>query len=212
MANVRDELARLMKATIADHANWTYAAVRPMPVPRAPWRPGQHVRGDCSKGVQFLCRWAGAPDPMKNNWGPDGNSATLWLRLQHLDNPSQLMVGDIVTFGHNGDEHAGMVLEAGADPLLWNFGHQGTPNSYRLSYDRRPHQLLRLPYVYLPTPQDRLRARTGWFAWVAWRLGEGDWEHYPKGAKRVRPNVPRVIPAGWWLRYGKFLRNRGKAG
>jgi hypothetical protein len=209
----RSRLVQFMNATLKDEENyhtWTYLEIRPMRVPSS-WVPGQHVIGDCSKGVQYLCRWAGQDDPMGSFYGPYGNSSTLWLHNQHLDHPSELLVGDFVTFGFDGDEHATMVLEAGADPLLWSFGHQGAPNTYRLSGDGRPSQYLRNPLpVYVPTPQDRLRAMTGWFAWVAWRLGEGDWKPYGRTSATVRPNVPRVIPVSWWKRYAQFLLNRKK--
>lgn len=207
----RAKLGELMRSTIVDHAHWTYQAVRPMPVPSG-WRKGQHVTGDCSKGVQFLCRWAGCPDPMGEAYGVYGNSQTLWARLQHRDHPGQLQVGDIVTFGVDGDEHAAMVLEAGQDPLLWSFGHQGAPNSYRLSEDTRPQQYLHNPVPrYVPTAADRLRARTGWFAWMGWALGEGDWHGKGKANKTVRPNVPKVVPPGWWKRRARFLLARKKA-
>lgn len=211
--DVRMKIASIALATIEDEAQahtWTYRAIRPMTVPPA-WKPGQKVEGDCSKYVQYLCRWAKAPDPMNNDWGPYGNSQTIWLTLQHLDNRADLLVGDPVTFGHDGDEHAAIVIEAGADPLVASFGHQGAPNSYRLSQDAREQQYLRLPVAaYVPTPDDRLRARTGWFAWVAWRLGEGDWAGRGKANSAVRPAVPRVIPPGWWKRYAAFVANRKK--
>lgn len=203
-----------MLATVADesaHHTWTYDAVRPMPVP-ASWRPGDRVTGDCSKGVQYLCRWAGGSDPMGERFGPFGNSQTLWLRLVHLAAPSELLTGDVVTFGVDGSEHAAMVLEPGTDPLLWSFGHEGAPNTYRLSYDRRPRQLLRYPVPTVQTPEDKLRACTGWFAWVAWRLGEGEWRHYGKQNRRVRPGVPRRVPLAWWRRYARFLLRRKRGG
>jgi hypothetical protein len=213
--DIRAKLAQLMEATLADeaaHKDWTYRAVRPMPVP-ATWKPGQAVRGDCSKGVQYLCHWAGGPDPMGEGYGPYGNSQTLWLRLQHLDRPAELKVGDVVTFGYGGADHAAMVLEAGGDPLVWSFGHEGAPNAYRLSLDFRPKQYLRYPVpTYEPTAQDRLRAQTSWFAWVAWRLGEGDWRHYQPADPSVRPNVSRPIPLAWWVRYARFLANRRRGG
>jgi hypothetical protein len=207
--NVRQELERLMRATIADRAHWDYRAVRPLPVPPT-WQPGQHVVGDCSKGVQYLCKWAGAPDPMGNDWDVWGNSTTLAAHLEHLLVPAVLRPGDVVTFGPSGTQHAAMVLEPGLDPLLWSFGHQGAPNTYRLSEDRREHQLLRLPVAYAAATPNELRAKTGYWSWLAWRLGEQAWQPYgPKNAK-VRPNVPRMIPADWWAKWVLFLAARKK--
>jgi hypothetical protein len=209
--NPRGKLADLMAATVSDESrrhDWTYAEVRPMPVPPS-WKPGDHVRGDCSKGVQFLCRWAGVADPMGEDYGPWGNSQTLWSRLQHLDLPGDLEVGDFVTSGRDGEQHAAMVAEAGDDPLLWSFGRPGAPAFYRLSADRRPAQYLRNPLPgFVSTPADRLRARTGWFAWVAWRLGEGDWRDRGPLSAAVRPDVPKAVPLSWWARYALFLANR----
>ncbi len=213
MPNVRNQMKKLMMATVADEAlrhDWTYSQFRPRTVPSA-WKAGDHVIADCSKAVQMLSRWSGAPDPMGESFGPYGNSQTIWSHLQHAAAADELEVGDIITFGRDGDEHAAMVLEPGADPLLWSFGHQGAPNTYRLSDDRRERQFCKLPVVaYKPTPAEVLRAKTGWFSWVAWRLGEGDWKHFGPKAGGVRPDVPKVIPAGWWLRLGKFVANRKK--
>lgn len=211
----RARLLLLMRQTVADesaHLTWSYREVRPMPVP-ASWHAGQRVVGDCSKGVQYLCKWAGCKDPMQEEYGPYGNSQTLWLRLQHLARATELEVGDIVTFGRDGDEHATMVCEGGADPLLWSFGRQGAPELYRLSQDRRPAQFCRNPLpIFTPTPADKLRAQTGWFAWVGWKLGEGGWRTYGQADPKVRPNVPSRIPLSWWARYAKFLKNRKGGG
>jgi hypothetical protein len=213
MTEVRHELHRYMVATIADenkHHNWFYRAVRPMSVPPK-WSPGTIIRGDCSKGVQYLCRWAGGSDPMKMNYGAWGNSTTLCHNLQHLDHATDLLIGDIVTFGVDGSKHATMVMETGDNPLLWSFGHQGAPNMYRLSEDNRPHQFLRNPLPkYIPTPQEQLKKKKGYFAWVAWKLGEGDWFGHGKANSKLRPNVPKLIPIAWWKRYASFLVNRNK--
>lgn len=214
MANVRDVLKTLMLATLADeakYADWTYDAVRPMYVPLI-WVTKQKVRGDCSKGVQYLCKWAGGPDPMNMNFGPFGNSQTLWSNCQHLDAPADLQIGDFVTFGDDGDEHAAMVLTPGSDPELWSFGHQGEcPNTYLLSQDGRPAQYLRNPVpAYVPTPAEVLQAKTGWFSWMNWQAGTGDWKESGPKNKAVRPNVPTFIPAKWWVRRAKFLLNRKK--
>jgi hypothetical protein len=153
---------------------------------------------------------------MGNDYGPYGNSQTLWVHLRHVASAKELEVGDIITFGYNGDEHATMVLEEDpihGNPLLWSHGHQGAPNTYRLSEDQREHQYLKLGVpddVSPPTPEDKLRAKTGWFMWVAWKQGEGAWKKYGKANRKVRPNVPTIIPLSWWKRYAQFLLNRKK--
>lgn len=219
--DIRAEMHDVMVETIRDelvHRDWIYAPVRPcnMPTAHRVYVPGARVRGDCSKGVQFVAWWSpNAPDPMGMNWGSFGNSQTIWMNCQHLAHPSELRVGDFATMGPDGSDHAVAIIEAGADPLAWSFGHQGAPNSYRLSYDRRPQQWLRFRLPdYVPTKADQLRARTDWFAWMAWYgtaaspNGEGDWLHYRRQDPKVRPNVPKVIPAAWWARRVKFLARR----
>lgn len=38
-----------------------------------------------------------------------------------------------------------------------------------------------------------LRERTGFYAWAAWRLGEGDWQAHGPRNPAVRPHVPHTI-------------------
>lgn len=208
----RQRLHDLMTQTVADEkksSTWTYRAVRPLSVPVS-WKVGQRVTGDCSKGVQMLCRWAGAPDPMRNSYSAYGNSSTIWAVLPRI-NKSQLEVGDIVLFGPNGNDHAAMVYQVDADPMLWSFGHQGAPNFYRLSYDSREKSYRKLMLDPAPGPADKLRAETGYWAWLAWRLGEADWHGYGKANPSVRPNVSRLIPGSWWVQLAQYLANRKRA-
>lgn len=207
--------ATLMNDTLADEAHfgdWTYIEVRPLQTPPRPWRPGTRVRGDCGKGCQYIWWWNAGPDPMGRNFDPYGNSTTICLHLQHLDTPGELEVGDVVTIGWNGDIHAAMVIEAGPDPLMWSFGHQGSPNTYRLSWDNRwPKQYCKMPVpVYVPTGDDLLRTKTGYWSWVQWKLGEGSWQHHKASDPKVRPAVPMLIPPKWWVMLAKFKKNRLK--
>jgi hypothetical protein len=210
----RSGLGALMRATLADeaaHHDWTYRAVRPCDVPPA-WESGQEVWGDCSKGCQFLAKWGALPDPMHMDFGPYGNSTTLCLELVHID-LAEVKVGDIVTFGPHGDEHAAMVKRLIrrnrqiVDLELWSFGHPGAPDTYLLSQDGREYQLLRLRVSahHVKAPVSVLRARTGYWAWRQWRLGKGAWRGYGKRNKTVRPDVPRRIPAAWWVRFFRSL-------
>jgi hypothetical protein len=54
----------------------------------------------------------------------------------------------------------------------------------------------------------KLRARTGYFAWLAWYLGEAAWSSYGPRARSVRPNVPGRTPAAWWQRERAFVAHR----
>jgi hypothetical protein len=209
----RARLKTLMEETLSDeaaHHNWTYLAVRPEAMPARPYVKGMKVRADCSKGVQYLCWWQRCPnDPMGMHWGPYGNSSTLALHCHHLDHAAELKVGDFVTFGYLGSDHATMVLEAGHDPLLWSNGHMGAPNTYRLSYDRRVHQYLHNPIpAYILTTAEKLRLKTGFWSWVQWMEGTGSWRNYPPRTKSVRPHVPRVIPPLWWAHWRKIYAAR----
>ena len=217
--SVRDDLAATMRASLADqaaHRSWDYRAIRPLPLygKRGAGYPPGDKDSDCSWGVRLNCWWTKeAPDPMGSNFVGPGNSSTMCLRLTHLNHPSELLVGDIVTVGFGGYEHACQVLEAGDDPLVWSDGHQGAPDTYRLSWDRRwPKQYLRLPVPAPPkTPKEKLRAKTGYWAWMQWTFGEGAWKKYKPSDKTVRPTVPRLIPPKWWkarLRY-YLARKRG---
>ncbi len=210
--DIRAELVRLMDATVLDHGNWTYLAVRPLPLPLT-WAKGQRVSSDCSFGVKLLCRWAGGPDPTGYSWEPYGNSESIYLHLQHLAAPVDMLPGDIVAFGRGGRDHAAMVHTAGADPVLWSDGHQGAPNFYRLTDDHRAHQCLRLPVRKpIQTSEEKLRAKTGYWSWLAWKQGEGvnTWKPYGPGNPTVRPNVPKLIPPLWWVARVRFLAARNK--
>jgi hypothetical protein len=57
-------------------------------------------------------------------------------------------------------------------------------------------------------PAGQLRAEKGYWAWAQWRLGEGDWKGYGPANPAVRPNEPRLISAGWWVRLARFLAAR----
>jgi hypothetical protein len=53
-----------------------------------------------------------------------------------------------------------------------------------------------------------LRARKGFWAWLTWYLGEGDWKPYGPRNASARPNVPKRIPSGWWKHLQSFLAAR----
>lgn len=207
-----------MAATAADeqaHHDWTYEAVRPMAVPGS-WKPRQRVRGDCSKGVQFTCKWTpGAPDPMRNGWSVYGNSSTIWMESDHIE-LADAQPGDMPAFGLSGDHHICMLYKiVNGAWLVWNFGRQLQPAIVPLAYEIADHQGLPMTVCQLgplppPTEAEKLRAMTGFWAWLAWYLGEGQHTFKPYGPRnpKVRPQVPQVIPTEWWEHERRFVQNR----
>jgi len=212
---IRKQCAHFMRETLNDnahHHNWIYKAVRPLHV-YASFHPGSRIEADCSFGVKLICYWAGVPDdPTGQNYTGFGNSSSIAAHLPHVAHARDLLVGDPVTFGTDGsNEHAAMVLERGSDPLLWSDGHQGAPNTYRLSEDGRPHILCRLHLPHhKPTRNEMLREQTGYWSWLQWTLGEGQWKPFQPYAPGVRPNVPGKIQPDWWRKRKQFVAARKK--
>lgn len=223
LAPERQRLVELMAATVADqqhHGNWRYRAVRPQAI-LSHYIQGGYVEADCSDGCRDLCRWANIPDPAGNVYAPYGNSSSIWAHLPHIS-LADAEPGDIVVFGYySGEKHACMLWEktgAGSyDWTVWNMGTQGQPAKRTLMQEVQAHAGMavtccRIPVVDPPpTTQDKLRALTGFYSWVAWRLGEGPFKRYGPRNAAVRPDVPKVIPPAWWVRLAQFLANRRKA-
>lgn len=225
MTDIRTDLKQVMAATVEDERvlhNATYLFFRPLGVPttRRAYPQGSRWRADCSTGVRDVCWWVpGAPDPFQNGWADYGNSSTIFFRMHHEPDLTKVEVGDFFTFGYwTGEHHVVMAYDVTDphDPLVWGFGGQGQPHIVKLSDEiryqgGRTTTLCKIPIVDPPpSPQDKLRAMTGFYSWVAWRLSEGPWRHYGKMNSHVRPNVPARISAQWWARYVQFLANRKK--
>lgn len=212
-----------MALTATDEAeshNATYRAVRPSSVPTLVRRYTRDMRwtADCSSGARDVCWFTpGAPDPFQNGWAPFGNSSTIWAKLHHEDDHTKCEIGDFFTFGYRyGEKHVAMVYDISdpKNPRLWNFGRPGEPIITDLATEAAYHrgmvvtlckaQIIDPP----PTPQDKLRALTGFYAWLSWKQGYNVFRHYGPANKTVRPNAPLRIAAAWWPRRARFLANR----
>lgn len=223
LAPERVKIQALMAETVADqiaHGNWLYEAVRPQTIISTYVR-GIRVKADCSDGVRCLARIVGVKDdPAGNGYAPYGNSSSIWAHSEHIP-LSEAQPGDNVTFGYYaGEKHACALWEkygAGdTDWYVWNHGAPGQPAKRRLIDEISNHIGMRVTVCALnvkdppPTPEDNLREQTGFYAWVAWRLGEGPWKKYGQTNSKVRPAVPTVIPPSWWRDLSRFLLNRKK--
>jgi hypothetical protein len=100
---------------------------------------GQHLTFDCSGAVTCLCKWAGLHDPNGLDYAHEGYTGTMLRNLPHYTNPSGANVGALVIFGPGTGQHVGMVLERGADPVLFSHGERGYCGPIRLSAERVFH-------------------------------------------------------------------------
>jgi hypothetical protein len=55
-----------------------------------------------------------------------------------------------------------------------------------------------------------VRKMTGYFAWLAWTLGEGAFKPFGVKNRAVRPAVPALIPPSWWVKRAAFVNKRKK--
>ena len=131
--DVRFQIVRLAYVAVKQHVDWEYLEVRPLVVA---W-PGYGnaelpVKADCSWFVKCLFWRAGARSPMKDNYGPDGNSVTLYECGKKIT-LSELRGGDVATFGPNGETHAAVIVVTDADPICVSDGRPGAPEIVSVS-------------------------------------------------------------------------------
>jgi lysozyme len=48
------------------------------------------------------------------------------------------------------------------------------------------------------TKAQKLRAKTGYWSWLAWQLGDGAWKGYGPANPKVRPHVATRVAHAWW--------------
>lgn len=65
-------------------------------------------------------------------------------------------------------------------------------------------------YEPVPAAVAALRAKTGYFPWLQWYLGEDNWAKYAPRDPYVRPDVPETIPTAWWSALNDLLDQRKK--
>lgn len=218
----RLRIQELIRKTCDDQARLhddVYGFFRPQAIPPA-YTAGMKLVLDCADYCRFIARAAVVTDdPAGTGYAPFGNSSSIYFHLHHID-LADAQPGDIATFGYwNGEKHACILLEKDPKTGQWrvgNFGRQGEPAVKWLADEQANHRGMTMTICRLnvadppPTAEDKLRAKTGFYAWAAWRLGEGPWKPHKPLNRTVRPNVPTVISAAWWKRYAVFLANRKK--
>ena len=134
----RDELVALANKSVAQHANFTYAEIRPMKLTKTgPWI------GDCSTFVTWLYWMCGLPDPNGLNYNGTGYTGTLLSHGTKIP-LAEVQPGDVIVYGPGTGWHTAIVVEAGPDPMTVSMGQQGDPSRVRVSQDGRlPQTFLR---------------------------------------------------------------------
>ena len=133
--DVRPQIVALARdAVTAEHIkhDFFYEEVRPLPLVRIMPAP-QNWDGDCSWFCKTVYWEAGVSnDPTGCNWNGWGNTVSLWNHGQHITQ-AELLPGDIIVFGPDGDVHGVVCVEVGPDPLCASMGRQGDPSLVPLS-------------------------------------------------------------------------------
>lgn len=143
------------RTKLVDLANWLigkapqihYEASRPMQTRHLThaqaaeiFAKGRTISMDCSESVTLLYRWVGLHDPNGLGYDGAGNSGDMWRHLPHYENPGNAHPGALVTYGPGGDEHVCMVIQHGANPLLFSHGSEIGPLRISLSNETAAHQ------------------------------------------------------------------------
>lgn len=139
-AAVRAKLIVLMDGTVANHRNWIYKAVRPLPIPTLTQALHGQVVSDCSHGVAVLCKLAAAKDPTKANW--QGNSTSMFLAAKadgRIIPVAKVQPGDMGVLGSEGRLHAFMFRTGGKSPTVWSDGSSFDPAIVTLAAEVQWH-------------------------------------------------------------------------
>jgi len=147
---VRERMAQLMDATVANEPNWHYHAIRPLSYPTLVQAEHGAVSADCSFGCSILAKLAGAGDPLGQHFTGWGNSSSMFAHCQRITR-QDLQIGDFAVFGPGGDEHAVCIRKPGADPVCWSHGQEKGPMFVPLSAEKRAHPGAPVTFLRLPT-------------------------------------------------------------
>lgn len=90
---------------------------------------------------------------------------------------------------------AGLATRRASEAVLWATGFYGAGIGYALP--PKP-----------PTVRDLLKAKTGFYAWLGWYLGEKPFGKFGRHNPQVRPHVPARVPSVWWRRERRFVAAR----
>lgn len=143
----RAHMAALMRWLIDHEPQVHYGQRRPMKTAAIReqqladlFASGGSIIMDCSETVTLICRLAGLADPNGQGYDGSGYTGTMLATLPHYQDPRRAATGALVVFGPGAGDHVCMVLEPGADPLLFSHGQERGPLTVSLSVERGYHR------------------------------------------------------------------------
>lgn len=146
----RDLACAIARRYAANHADWQYAEVRPIPlqlIRATGGKPGSAIkRTDCSGSCKAIAYAAGYPDPTGRGYDGWGNTEDFTAHAQRhglAKTRARARHGDFATFlGALPHQHEILLLEdvhVSPDPLVFSFGSPGGPRILRLSQEESAH-------------------------------------------------------------------------
>lgn len=122
----RDTAVKTMRWALEHEAEIHYLQQRPFKptafvVQRLP------IFADCSATTTMIYRAAHRPDPNGKNYSGNGYTGTLRAHTPRRRTVRSCKPGDFIVYGPGTGAHVVVVLEAGADPLVWSHGQEAGP-------------------------------------------------------------------------------------
>lgn len=145
----RTALVQLAQKSVTNHANFTYAEIRPMHLAAT-----GHWTGDCSTFVTWLFWMNKLADPNQMGYNGWGNTQTLYAKGQKIS-AAQVQPGDVVIYAADqplSRQHTALIVQGGVDPLTVSMGMQGDPSYVHVSQDGRKPFYVRFLPPDAPTP------------------------------------------------------------
>lgn len=91
------------------------------------------ISADCSATTTMIYYAAGRPDPNGNNYNGTGYTGTLRAHTPKRRSLKNCKPGDFIVYGPGTGTHVVVVLEPGADPLVFSHGQEAGPLTTRHS-------------------------------------------------------------------------------
>jgi hypothetical protein len=128
----RDVAVETMRWSLKNEPAIHYLQQRPFD-PTSFLRRDIPMYADCSATTTMIYRAAGRPDPNGRDYDGTGYTGTLRAHTPKRRTIRGCKPGDFIVYGRGGGAHVVVVLESGANPLVWSHGQEAGPLTTRHS-------------------------------------------------------------------------------